>query len=138
MNEAANVRLLDKIYIDDNGCWIWTSVIHKQTGYARFKFNGKMEPAHRVSYWLFVGEIPEGLDIDHLCRVRHCVNYNHLEPVTRQENLRRGENYRRNKTHCPSGHEYSTENTYIYQNRRYCRECGRIDNRKRYWEKKLT
>ena len=84
-------RFTDKIEIDtDSECWNWTAAIFKGLGYGKFNFNGKTCYAHRVSYELHVGEIPSGLQIDHLCRNRKCVNPDHLEPVTHIENIRRG------------------------------------------------
>lgn len=80
--------------------------------------------AHRWSYEFHVGPIPEGLDLDHLCRNRGCVNPDHLEPVTREENIRRAF---ATVTHCPSGHPYSDENTYVRPGtvHRKCRACAR-------------
>lgn len=76
----------------DTGCWLWTAAIDETTGYGRFHIApGNMGYAHRFSWELLVGPIPDGLDIDHLCRTRRCVNPAHLEPVTRQVNLLRGE-----------------------------------------------
>src|SRR5699024_1617461 len=92
----------------------------------------RMKLAHRVSYETFAGPIPEGLDLDHLCRNRSCVNPEHLEPVTRSENLRRSPLMARgqDKTHCPHGHEYSPENTRITKaGARACRTCERKRNR---------
>ena len=80
--------------------------------------------AHRYSWELVHGDIPSGLTLDHLCRNRGCVNPAHLEPVTKGENNRRNPNWPGNATHCPSGHEYSTENTRLYRGSRYCRTCG--------------
>lgn len=92
--------------------------------------------AHRWAYEQFVGPIPEGLVIDHLCRVRHCVNPDHLEAVTNEENLRRGAGYGlRNgmRSTCINGHEYTPENTYTHPTKGSvtCRECARIRDRKR-------
>lgn len=89
--------------------------------------DGKPRRAHRVAYELLVGPIPEGLVLDHLCRVRHCVNPDHLEPVTKRENERRGkcgELFVRVRT-CLRGHELSASNVYMWGNppRRYCRKC---------------
>ena len=116
-------RLEDNIEIDSNGCWLWLKC-KDRGGYGQIWFNGKRRLTHRISYELYVGPIPEGLQIDHLCRVRACCNPLHLEPVTSAENNRRGEPA--NRTHCPQGHEYSEENTYIYENTRNCRVCQRI------------
>jgi len=117
--------------ITESGCWLWLGA-PDVGGYGRFWVNGRSEQAHRVSYRLFFGEIPKGLQLDHLCRVRGCVNPSHLEPVTLGENIRRGVSHNGNKTHCPSGHEYTEENTYIFPaGGRGCRECNRKNQRKR-------
>lgn len=76
--------------INENGCWIWQRAMLGNTGYGQISVHDKPVGAHRVFYEKFKGAIPAGLDIDHLCRVRACVNPEHLEPVTRAENLRRG------------------------------------------------
>lgn len=79
----------------DTPCWIWNGYINPHTGYGTatsWEETNKMEPAHRAIYKEFIGPIPEGLDIDHLCEIRNCVNPNHLEPVTRLENLIRSSN----------------------------------------------
>ena len=71
-----------------NTCWIWNGCV--RNGYGLFRYKEKVIGAHRFSYELLRGPIPKGLQLDHLCRVRNCVNPNHLEPVTQAENLRRG------------------------------------------------
>ena len=119
--------------VTDNGCWLWTGPQYAGTGYGRVKLMGGMVYAHRLSYELYVGATPEGLDLDHLCRTRLCVNYQHLEPVTRQENILRGnglaaQNAR--KTHCLRGHILAGDNVYLYGGRRHCRECVNIRARK--------
>jgi len=115
-----------------DGCWLWTAATYKKTGYSQFKKSGKVFLGHRVSYEVFVGPIPVGLCIDHLCRVRHCVNPAHLEPVTGKENLRRGL-LGVLLTHCPQGHAYDEKNTYHGKKGRQCRSCAReAGRRKRY------
>src|SRR5688572_16860021 len=74
------------------GCWLWTAS-RILSGYGQVRFEGKNQRAHRVAYALVKGPIPEGLVLDHLCRVKHCVNPDHLEAVTQAENLRRGDTW---------------------------------------------
>ena len=108
-----------------NECWLWLTATNLN-GYGRFRLNGKTRLAHRVAYEFVVGEIPEGLQLDHLCRVRLCVNPAHLEPVTCLKNNHRGLSgvSNRSKTHCPQGHAYDSSNTYVDKlNRRYCKAC---------------
>ena len=128
--------------IPESGCWIWEGALNPG-GYGSVAFNGKTTGAHRVSYILEYGDIPEGLDLDHLCRVRCCVNPRHLEPVSRSENLKRGETGYNlvcealEKHYCPVGHPYDEENTYYRKDRpgnRGCKECRR--NATREWRKK--
>lgn len=121
-------RLLSKFTVGD-GCWEWTAPLSGM-GYAQF-YDGNRKPmAHRVVYELLVGPIPEGLQLDHLCRVRHCVNPHHLEPVTARENLIRGQGFiaaNVRKTHCKEGHELTPENTRIVrETERQCRTCQRV------------
>jgi len=109
-----------------NNCWEWISA-KTEAGYGEFYYKGKPVYAHRLSYELLIGEIPDGLHIDHLCRNRGCVNPEHLEPVKQGENLRRGEHVNQNKfkTHCVHGHEFNEKNTMIRRrpNRKPSREC---------------
>lgn len=118
-------RLTSKFLVGD-GCWEWLEAIAPD-GYAHFWLDGKSRTAHRVTYELLVGQVPEGLVLDHLCRVRHCVNPKHLEPVTQRENVLRGVG-NLPKSECPKGHPYSGDNLLIYNRpgsspRRECRMC---------------
>ena len=122
-------RFLSKVNKTES-CWLWTGYIDKK-GYGIFKLD-KPKRAHRVSYELFVGPIPDGLVIDHLCRVRNCVNPEHLEPVTTKINSIRGINHNTLKTHCPAGHEYNEINTRITPNgKRKCRVCHKMSEGRR-------
>jgi hypothetical protein len=124
------------------GCWLWVGATSPSASgkhpYGIFTKDGKLRMAHRVSYEMAIGLIPDGLQLDHLCRMTLCVNPAHLEPVTPKENIRRGRtaeaarNTQLSKTHCPHGHEYSGDNLYIKPNgRRECRQCVR-DSGARY------
>lgn len=106
-------------------CWEWMGTV--SMGYGIFR--GKK--AYRMSYETFVGEIPNGLVIDHLCENRSCVNPYHLEPVTRGENTRRA-SHKRIREVCPRGHAYDAENTYILPKSggRVCRTCMNERNRR--------
>lgn len=120
-------------YIVDEvtGCWNWTGPINYD-GYAYARIDGGRPcRVHRAYYERLVGPIPEGLVIDHLCRNRRCVNPAHLQPVTNRENLLRGIGIAAvaaSRTHCPQGHEYSPENTYVSPRGGYrqCRACDVI------------
>lgn len=112
-------------------CWLWK--VSRTEGYGSFRVNGKFVGAHRFAYQMLVGPTPPGLELDHLCRVRHCVNPAHLEPVTHKINALRGmgvpaRNAR--KTRCKRGHKFTPENTFVdARGSRVCRQC----NRERRW-----
>jgi hypothetical protein len=129
-------RIKGNIEILENGCWKWLPTLN-EGGYGRLW--GDM--AHRLSYSAYIGPIGKGLDIDHLCRNRYCVNPKHLEPVTRRDNLLRGigtdlqKRKALEKTHCPEGHELTMENIYIRpcDGVRICMTCKKIKSEK--WQK---
>lgn len=112
-----------------DSCWLWTGAL-ADTGYGSFgvrlgRNESKTMSAHRWAYEALVGPIPDGLHIDHLCRVRNCVNPRHLEPVTNRENARRGVAARLGDE-CRNGHERTSENTYIRKGGYVeCRVCHR-------------
>lgn len=105
-----------------DGCWVWTGCVTTD-GYGRY---GNRGGTHRVSYELMVGPIARSMEIDHLCYNPPCVNPDHLEQVTREENTRRRA---ARKTHCVNGHEFTPENTYTSGAGRKCKTCtlDRID-----------
>jgi len=120
--------------VDSNGCWIWTGRI-SLAGYGQFSSpERKTVNAYRWGYEQLVGAIPGGLHLDHLCRVRACVNPAHLEPVTCRENVLRGVGVtavNASKTHCLRGHEFTLANTRMKGRRRICRACSRAEVRLR-------
>lgn len=133
-------RLLLGVEIPDltTGCWEWQRYCHHTDGYAVIRMGSLGNRyAHRVSYEAFIGSIPDGLVIDHLCRNRRCINPEHLEPVTPQENQRRGLGYGL-KTHCPHGHPYDDENTCIRSGYRSCRTCEQARDRKKYLRRRVA
>lgn len=126
--------------VTEAGCWVFANPAKSTNGYQQISIgneNGRavLRYVHRVAYQHLVGPVPEGLQLDHLCRNRGCFNPEHLEPVTAQENILRSVAH---ITHCPQGHEYTTENTGRTGNRRYCRECKRKKALARYYASKET
>lgn len=125
--DTAIQQFLTRVDVTSGLCWLWTGAI-APNGYGKVWFNGRQVGAHRVAYMLFVGSIPPGKQLDHLCRVRHCVNPSHLEPVTQRENILRGatlaaQNMQR--TECRSGHPLVVEKSGIG---RFCPICRRMNS----------
>jgi hypothetical protein len=116
-----------------NSCWNWTASCDSK-GYGQYAI-GTYKPnsrrnarAHQVSYALTIGEVPENMVIDHLCRNRTCVNPAHMEVVTNKDNILRGvspSSKHAIKTHCPYGHPYNDSNTRLNAGSRVCRTCHR-------------
>lgn len=125
-------RLLAKAERLESGCIEWRGS-RLWNGYGKFKVDGRMVLVHRFAYEQARGPVPAGLELDHLCRNRACLNVDHLEPVSRRENALRGEapsavNAR--KTHCVHGHAFDDANTRVIRRAdgsgfRVCRACVR-------------
>ena|SRR3990167_3156925 len=145
LDSATLARFWSKV--DASGdCWAWTGPRNAK-GYGRFRNH----QAHRIAYEILVGPIGTGLTLDHLCRNHACVNPDHLESVTVRENILRGYGLSAQAarhTHCPNGHQFTSNNTYRNQGYRQCRECHRhgcsqnyrqnkeqeqLARRQRYW-----
>lgn len=115
-------------------CWVWLGPTD-QNGYGQLTRNGRIKKAHRYAYEQSIGEIPAGLSLDHLCRVRECVRPSHLEPVTTRENVLRGVGptaINAAKDQCVNGHPFDKANTQIRPGGgRRCRACHR-DHQREY------
>jgi hypothetical protein len=131
-------RVRCRIAVQDNGCWLWLGP-KGQDGYGRVGSggrNGSPLLVHRVTYEAVCGPVPDGLELDHLCRVRACCNPAHLEAVTRLENVRRGLRGPGSKlSHCRRGHPLEGDN--VAGPDRHCRTCARARQR-RYDERRRT
>lgn len=126
-------EFMERVRVQPNGCWKWTFPLARgrYATYGRCTLNGEQMGAHRAAWLLFRGPIPDGLHIDHLCRNTRCVNPDHLEPVTPQENWRRGLNGAL-RTHCRYGHPLDGENTGPNgAGKRRCRTCANEQARAR-------
>lgn len=151
VNGSTDDRFRAKILpADSEGCRLWRGAMYP-SGYGCFLFNGSNTGAHRASYEMHVGPIPEGLEIDHVCHTRdtlcrggvtckhrRCVTPEHLEPVTQAENNRRGRSpaaEHGRKTHCVNNHPFTEENTYNHNGKRTCKTCRRASDTKRGWRR---
>ena len=133
MSGGTNIpRLLAKIEQLPSGCWQWKASKYP-AGYGQMWNGSRVEQAHRISFREFVGDIPDGCEIDHICRNRSCVNPEHLRAVTHRENMRASDSVmglNAKKTHCKRGHPLSGENLRVEQSgARQCRECLRMHAR---------
>ena len=144
MNEHDVARLMTKFIPVDGSCWEWIGS-RAHDGYGAFALRRKNKLAHRVVYEHFIGPIPSGMTIDHLCRNRNCVNPHHLEAVTNRVNTLRGiglsaENAK--KTSCVHGHPLSGENLALrvgrYGGYRKCKRCDADRQMRAYYERKLA
>lgn len=133
MIEASDIERFWSHVRSEGDCLVWTGC--KSSGYGRFGLGRRSIRAHRFAFAL-VSEIPPGLELDHLCRNRACVNPEHLEPVRHRENFMRSpitmNRVHAGKTHCPQGHQYEGENLHILPNGwRQCRTCNRANTARR-------
>ncbi len=119
-------RISSRIQVElPSECWLWTGA-KTPNGYAKAWFSGRLRLVHRELFERQYGPIPAGLELDHLCRVRHCVNPKHLEPVTRRENQLRGNGVggrHARQTHCSRGHAFTEANTLRVSTRPNTRQC---------------
>lgn len=124
----------DTLAAGKDPCWLWTGAPNG-TGYGRILVSGRRMMAHRFSYETYVGPIPQGLDLDHLCRVTLCVNPAHLEPVTNVENTMRGMGkgavYAR-RDHCKNGHPFPANGPLRSDAGRRCLTCEQERSRRRH------
>ncbi len=135
LSEREAARFWSKVDIaGPDDCWLWTASTDTN-GYGLFWLNGTMPRAHRVAYEACVGPIPDGLQLHHRCRTKHCINPTHLQVVTPLEHTHLGNNagaQNAAKTHCPKGHPYDEANTLLHQGSRFCLACKRRYEQERY------
>lgn len=129
------VRFWGKVFVPQDhqrDCWQWTASLDVN-GYGQFRIDRKTRKAHQISYEAMAGHpVPSGLELDHLCKNRTCVNPYHLEPVTHAENCARSARW--NGTTCLRGHPWGTDNTITRPGGRECRTCRNAGKRRRHHE----
>jgi hypothetical protein len=140
--KAITLIPLDRITINDNGCWVWNGTKHED-GYGLISIGGKREYAHRVMYQLFVGPVNNNRELDHLCRNPACCNPSHLEAVSSRENSLRGNHplfVVHRERRCREGHDLTLpENVYTRADgRARCRICAVERQRERRRQKRCA
>lgn len=140
MRSTPEQRFWSKVAITP-GCWLWLASTDGR-GYGQFWSGVKLIKAHKWAYQQLVGPVPAGMDLDHVkargCAHRTCVNPAHLEPVTRKENIQRGRNANREKTHCAYGHPLDGLKRRGERIDRVCLTCRREQARRLYHQKQLV
>jgi hypothetical protein len=135
LDEELRTLLEDRIFRTGD-CWLWIGSVSDR-GYGNVTYKGKSYKAHRLAYHFYKEDLIPGLEIDHLCKVKNCVNPDHLEQVTKQENMRRSDcvsAVNRRKTRCKRGHDFNSDNTYTHKSgKRSCRLCRNEDGKKLYY-----
>jgi hypothetical protein len=132
-------RITRNVLVNANGCWVWTKY-RDRNGYGRLYVGNRVVLAHRFAYEAFIGPVPNGLPLDHLCRNRACCNPRHADPVPQVQNLHRSpetvNTINAAKTACPRDHPYDSVNTYVDSTgARHCRAC-RSDANRRYRDRR--
>ena len=125
------IGIMGRLIVQENGCCLWAGSFCYEGGYGVVAYKGKQVLVHRLLYEHFVGKVPDGLELDHFhCQNRSCCNFTHVEPVTKRENILRGNSpmaINARRTHCKSGHPFDDANTHITSTgRRLCRTCDKI------------
>ena len=125
-DERLPERFWNKVQVAESGCWEWMAFMD-HNGYGKYRVDGATRFAHRIAYLQLHGPVPEGLELDHLCRNRACVRVSHLEAVTHRENALRGSatTHGRGAEYCrPGRHRLDSAGVYTLPNgQRQCREC---------------
>lgn len=128
--EPLAVRLFAKVRVAENGCWLFEPAV-KVAWYGKVKTDWGAANVHVIVWNWLRGPVPDGLELDHLCRNKACCNPDHLEAVSHKENCRRGRgpevarSRRFTQTHCKRGHEFNLVNTIYKKKQRVCRICKR-------------
>lgn len=132
ITEEIRQRFMRFVEIQNNGCWLWKGYISKH--YGNFTIKGVTIRLPRAAWLVLRGEIPIGLEPDHLCRYKPCANPDHMELVTHHVNVLRGDagKHLSDRTHCPMGHPYSGDNLHVKPSgARRCKQCSRMQSEKK-------